>query len=58
MWNYNFLDSAPQTLPAKEHRPPYGKDGDYFTKPSSEDVFERVYTIMHEVNPTEYPSLY
>ena len=55
---YNFLDSAPQTLPAKEHRPPYGKDGDYFTKPSSEDVFERVYTIMHEVNPNEYPSLY
>jgi len=55
---YNYLDSEPQTLPAKAHRPPYGKDGDYFTKPSAEDVFEKVYSIMNEVNPTQYPSLY
>ena len=55
---YNFLDSEPQTLPAKEHRPPYGKDGDYFTKPSAEDVFEKVYLMMHEVNPEKFPSLY
>ena len=55
---YNYLDSEPQTLPAKAHRPPYGKDGDYFTKPSAEDVFEKVYSIMNEVNPSKYPSLY
>ncbi len=55
---YNFLDSEPQTLPAKEHRPPYGKDGDYFTKPSSEDVFEKAYSIMHEVDPVNFPSIY
>jgi len=55
---YNFLDSEPQTLSAKEHRPPYGKDGDYFTKPSVEDIFEKVYFIMHEVNPEKFPSLY
>ncbi len=55
---YNFLDSDPQTLAAKEHRPPYGKDGDYFTKPSVEDVFEKVYGIMNEVNPSKFPSLY
>ena len=55
---YNYLDSEPKTLPAKEHRPPYGKDGDYFTKPSSNDVFEKVYEIMNEVDPSRFPSLY
>ena len=55
---YNFLDSEPQTLSAKEHRPPYGTDGDYFTKPSSDDIFEKVYGIMNEVNPSRFPSLY
>jgi pyruvate/2-oxoglutarate/acetoin dehydrogenase E1 component len=55
---YSFLDSEPQTLAAKEHRPPYGKDGDYFTKPSAEDIFEKVYSMMHEVNPENFPSLY
>jgi len=55
---YNFLDSEPQTLAAKEHRPPYGKDGDYFTKPSAEDIFEKVYSMMHEFNPSKFPSLY
>ena len=55
---YAFLDSEPQTLPAKEHRPPYGKDGDYFTKPSAEDIFEKAYSIMHEVNPVNFPALY
>ena len=55
---YNFLDSEPQTLTAKAHRPPYGKDGDYFTKPSVEDVFEKVYTIMNEANPKKFPTLY
>lgn len=55
---YQHLDSEPQTLASKAHRPAYGTDGDYFSKPSVEDIFEKVYAIMHEVNPTKYPSLY
>lgn len=55
---YNYLDSQPQTLTAKAHRPAYGTDGDYFSKPSAEDVFEKVYAIMHEAKPNQYPSLY
>ncbi|WP_152287960.1 alpha-ketoacid dehydrogenase subunit alpha/beta [Flavicella marina] len=55
---YKYLDSKPATLSAKAHRPAYGSDGDYFSKPSKEDIFEAAYAIMHEVNPTEYPQLY
>ncbi len=55
---YQYLDSKPATLTAKAHRPAYGTDGDYFSKPSAEDVFEKVYQIMHEANPTEYKKLY
>jgi pyruvate/2-oxoglutarate/acetoin dehydrogenase E1 component/TPP-dependent pyruvate/acetoin dehydrogenase alpha subunit len=55
---YNYLDSKPQTLTAKAHRPAYGTDGDYFSKPSVEDIFEKVYAMMNEVNPSKYPSLY
>jgi 2-oxoisovalerate dehydrogenase E1 component len=51
------LDSKPQTLTAKEHRPSYGTDGDYFSKPSAEDIFEKVYGIMHESNPEKFPAL-
>ncbi len=54
---YKYLDSAPQTLTAKAHRPAYASDGDYFSKPNAEDIFEKVYDIMHEANPTEYPKL-
>ncbi len=54
---YRFLDSAPQTLSAKAHRPAYGTDGDYFSKPNSEDIFEKVYAIMHEASPNDYPTL-
>ena len=54
---YLHLDSQPQTLTAKEHRPAYGTDGDYFSKPSLEDMFEAVYNVMHEVNPEDYPKL-
>ncbi|MEO2051955.1 MAG: thiamine pyrophosphate-dependent enzyme [Allomuricauda sp.] len=54
---YQYLDSAPQTLTAKAHRPAYATDGDYFSKPSAEDIFEKVYAIMHEVNPSSYPAL-
>ncbi|WP_269227769.1 alpha-ketoacid dehydrogenase subunit alpha/beta [Flavobacterium eburneipallidum] len=55
---YKYLDSKPQTLTAKAHRPAYGTDGDYFSKPSIEDVFEKVYAMMNEVNPIKYPALY
>lgn len=54
---YQYLDSKPQTLSAKDHRPAYGTDGDYFSKPSVEDVYEKVYAIMHEANPSEFPKL-
>ena len=54
---YQYLDSKPQTLAAKAHRPPYGSDGDYFSKPSAEDIFEKIYGMMHEVNPETYPTL-
>jgi 2-oxoisovalerate dehydrogenase E1 component len=55
---YQYLDSKPVTITAKEHRPAYASDGDYFTKPNPEDVFETVYTLMHEVDPDTFPSLY
>ena len=54
---FQFLDSQPKTLTAKAHRPAYGTDGDYFSKPSNEDIFEAVYGIMHEMNPMDYPKL-
>ncbi len=55
---WEYLDSRPETLTAKEHRPAYGHDGDYFSKPSTEDIFEKVYEIMNEVDPKKYPTLY
>lgn len=55
---YRHLDSAPLTLSAKDHRPAYGTDGDYFSKPSIDDIVEKVYQIMSEVNPEKYPDLY
>jgi pyruvate/2-oxoglutarate/acetoin dehydrogenase E1 component len=55
---YQHLDSKPLTITAKEHRPAYASDGDYFTKPNPEDVFDTVYTLMHEADPDTYPSLY
>lgn len=54
---YRYLDSAPQTLSAKSHRPAYASDGDYFSKPNAEDIFEKVYQIMHESDPKSYPVL-
>ena len=52
---YKLLDSDPITITAKAHRPPYGSDGDYFTKPSVEDVYEQLYRMMHEAQPHKYP---
>jgi 2-oxoisovalerate dehydrogenase E1 component len=55
---YQYLDSQPRTLTAKDHRPAYGSDGDYFSKPSAEDVFDIVYDLMRETNPGKYPRIY
>ncbi|MFL2593699.1 MAG: alpha-ketoacid dehydrogenase subunit beta, partial [Flavobacteriaceae bacterium] len=52
---YDYLDSKPQTMSAKDHRTAYGTDGDYFSKPSVDDVFERIYSIMNELNPGKFP---
>ena len=54
---YQHLDSKPQALTAKQHRPAYGTDGDYFSKPSEEDIFEKVYEMMHEADPNSHPKL-
>ncbi len=54
---YQYLDSKPQTLTAKQHRPSYGTDGDYFSKPQTEDIFEKVYEIMYEADPNKFPKL-
>ncbi len=55
---YRYLDSKPVTLSAKAHRPAYSSDGDYFSKPSVDDVYATVYQLMHEVNPQKWPSLF
>ncbi|MDR0803071.1 thiamine pyrophosphate-dependent enzyme [Fluviicola sp.] len=55
---YNYLDSAPVTLSAKDHRPAYGTDGDYFSKPSTDDIIEAAYAIMNEADPNAYPPIY
>jgi len=55
---FAWLDAAPRTLTAKEHRPSYGSDGDYFSKPNRESVFEAVYEIMHESDPGAFPILH
>ncbi len=52
---YNYLDSKAECLTAKAHRPAYASDGDYFSKPSAEDILEKVYQMMHESNPSTYP---
>jgi 2-oxoisovalerate dehydrogenase E1 component len=55
---YQYLDAVPKTITAKNHRPAYGSDGDYFSKPSVEDVVEQLYEMMNESNPVKYPSIY
>ncbi|HEY9487948.1 MAG TPA: transketolase C-terminal domain-containing protein, partial [Chryseosolibacter sp.] len=55
---YHYLDAQPITITGKEHRPAYASDGDYFSKPNAEDIFERIYTVMREANPSRFPSLY
>ncbi|PCI08172.1 MAG: transketolase [Flavobacteriaceae bacterium] len=55
---YQYLDSKPTTVTSKPHRPAYGSDGDYYSKPNSNDIFEAAYELMHESNPSKYPKLF
>lgn len=55
---FQYLDSAPRSVTAKDHRPAYGTDGDYFSNPSVEDVYEAIYDMMSEFNPQKYPPIY
>jgi pyruvate/2-oxoglutarate/acetoin dehydrogenase E1 component len=55
---YEWLDSEPRTIAAKEHRPAYGSDGDYWSKPNRETIFAGVYDLMHEANPRKYPRIF
>ncbi|MCB0736483.1 MAG: transketolase [Bacteroidetes bacterium] len=55
---YRFLDSEPKCLSARAHRPAYSTDGDYFSKPNAEDIFDAVYEMMHEVDPGRFPAIY
>ncbi len=55
---YYHLDSEPRTLSGKAHRPAYGSDGDYWSKPNAETIFDTVYELMHEVDPGKYPAIY
>lgn len=55
---YQYLDSKPITITGKEHRPAYASDGDYFSKPNAEEIFEKVYAVMRESDPAKFPALY
>jgi hypothetical protein len=55
---YQWLDSEPRTLTAQAHRPAFGTDGDYFSKPNKEDIFTAVYDLMHESDPSRFPLFY
>ncbi|WP_070138288.1 alpha-ketoacid dehydrogenase subunit alpha/beta [Crocinitomix algicola] len=55
---YYHLDSEPLTISAKDHRPAYSTDGDYFSKPNAESIFDEVYALMHEAEPNKYPKIY
>ncbi len=52
---YNYLDAKPLTITAKAHRPAYGTDGDYFSKPNAEDIFIAIYNMMHDYAPARFP---
>lgn len=55
---FRYLDSDPMTISAENHRPAYASDGDYFSKPSADDIVEKVYQLFYELNPEKYPSIY
>ncbi|MDE5493686.1 alpha-ketoacid dehydrogenase subunit alpha/beta [Elizabethkingia meningoseptica] len=54
---FRHLDSDPLTIAAQDHRPAYASDGDYFSKPSADDIVEKIYALMHESNPVQYPEI-
>ena len=54
---FRYLDSAPLTIAANDHRPAYASDGDYFSKPSVDDMVEKIYAVFHEANPTQFPKI-
>lgn len=54
---FRFLDSAPLTIAANDHRPAYASDGDYFSKPSVDDMVEKIYAVFHEANPSQFPKI-
>ena len=56
-YKVEFVDSLPKTISSKDHRPAFASDGDYFSKPSLDDMVEEIYAVMHEKNPALYPSL-
>ena len=58
MGGYYYLDAQPETVTANAHRAAYSTDGDYFSNPNEEDVFERVYRVMHQYNPQRYPAIF
>ncbi|MFN0188608.1 MAG: transketolase C-terminal domain-containing protein, partial [Bacteroidia bacterium] len=55
---YHFLDQKPITISAKDHRPAYGSDGDYYSKPNAEDIFDNIYGMMHRYAPQQFPAIY
>lgn len=55
---YQYLDSKPLTITGKEHRPAYGSDGDYFSKPNPEEIFDQIYALMRETSPERFPEVY
>lgn len=55
---YYWLDSEPRTITGKAHRPAYGSDGDYWSKPNAEGIFENIYALMHEADPKSYPLIF
>jgi pyruvate/2-oxoglutarate/acetoin dehydrogenase E1 component len=55
---YYWVDTQPKTLTAQAHRPAYSSDGDYFSNPNAEDVFDTVYNMMHDINPEKYPKIF
>ena len=55
---FQFLDAQPICISAKDHRPAYGTDGDYFSKPNAEEIFDKLYNMMNEYNPQKYPNIF
>ena len=54
---FRYLDSGPLTIAANDHRPAYASDGDYFSKPSVDDMVEKIYALFHEANPSQFPKI-